>query len=184
MLKQFTVTFEFDGDTQTVSKIKCFQDGIEQKKPTTRKAPAKKEIVLEDKAIITLESNKLVLNNKAVAVLGLEYQDRVLIKYDKIKGQKLPVPIISKDEDSGNKITKTNTVSYRGTANSVLKEYGEEFTLEEYKPDVWRMISTSTNEVDKYTAILDSVDEQEDDIPLFVEEDDDNFEIEEMTFKL
>ena len=44
------------------------------------------------------------------------------------------VPIIGSDiafdeEGSGNKVTKSNTVTYKGNANTILAEYGTEFSL-------------------------------------------------------
>jgi hypothetical protein len=190
MLRQFSVTFEFDDETKTVSKLKCFQDGIEQKKPTTSR---KKDtpVVLEENAIITLEPNKLVFNNKAANEMGILYQDRIIIKYDKIKGEKIPIPIIGTDvsfdsEGSGNKLTKGNTISYRGNANTILAEYGTEFFIEPYitpayPSGIWRLKSSTDNNISQYEAILDSIDEKEEDITLIAEETD---EIDEMTFKL
>jgi hypothetical protein len=186
-MKQITVTFNFDPETETVSGIKTFIDGVEKKKTTTRTSKPK-EIVLEDEAIITLESNKLVLNNKAAADMEVSYQDRILIKYEKIKGQKFPIPVIGTDisfgaEGSGNKLTKTNTISYRGNANTILAEYGNEFRLEEFKPGIWKLVTNQETNMDKYKAILDSIDENEEEVTI-ITQDEDNYEIEEMTFKL
>lgn len=186
MIKQVTVTFEFDGEKETVSNIKCFIDGVEKKKTTTR-AKAKKEEVLEDEAVITLEANKLSFNNKAVAVMQIAYQDRVLIKYEKIKGSKKPVPVIGTDlafdeEGAGNKVTKSNTISYRGDANNVLSQYGNKFTLEDYEDGKWKLIPMG--EINSGSSYEDVVANAEEIDLTVITEEDENLEIDEMTFKL
>ena len=153
MTKQITVTFEFEPETELVSNLKCFVDGIENKKPTTkRKSPEKKEKVveLEDLARVRLEDNKLVLNNRAVSDLGIKYQDRVLIIYE--GNSKNKYPLIGSDlafdqEGSGNKITKTNTISYRGNANKILAEFGTSFTLVPHKEGIFKMESLTTPKI-------------------------------------
>lgn len=187
-IKQITVTFDFDPKTETTSNLKCFIDGVEKKKTTTTKA-SKKDIVLEDEAIMTREDNKLVFNNKAVADMELEYQDRVVLKYEKMKGSKVPMPVVGKDisfdeEGSGNKVTKTNTVSCRGKANDVLKEYGSEFTLELLREGIWKLVSTDgSSPVDTYESIIDQADETAEELGIFTEDDSDT-EILDMSFNL
>lgn len=82
--------------------------------------------------IITLDSNKLVLTQGAVDLLQVCEDCRVDIKYK--KKDKKAVPIIGTDAafgtKSGNKLTKSNTVSYRGAANEKLSAYGTTFKLE------------------------------------------------------
>lgn len=158
MMKQVNVIFNYDAETDTVSDVKCMIDGIEKKKKTTRKA---KDIAIEElapEAIITLESNKLVFNNRAVSDMELNYEDRIVIKW-KQEG-KVMVPIIGKDtsfgeEGTGNKVTKTNTVTYKGKANTVLAERGSTFTLEKYSENIWKLVSTSQ-------TVTDTVDKLED----------------------
>ena len=185
-VKQVTVTFEFNSETELVSNVHAFVDGVEKKKTTTRKAPAKKEVVLEDKAIITREDNKLVLNNRCADTMGVKTDDRIIIKYEKIG--KTRVPVIGTDtswdeEGSGNRLTKSNTVAYRGKANTILAEYGTNFTLEAYKDGLWKLVSSESINKDPKTfeeaqEIADSVEAE------LLTEDDDTTEIEELTFKL
>lgn len=82
--------------------------------------------------IITLEPNKLVLTQGAVDLLQVCADCRIDIKYK--KKDKQAVPIIGTDTafgtKSGNKLTKSNTVSYRGSANEKLSAYGTTFKLE------------------------------------------------------
>ena len=87
--------------------------------------------------IITLDSNKLILTQGAVDLLQVCADCRVDIKYKK-KDKKL-VPVIGTDAaygtEAGNKLTKTNTVSYRGAANDKLSAYGTVFRLEPTEED-------------------------------------------------
>ena len=197
MNKQVTVTFEFDVESQTVSKLKCFVDGVESKKKTTRSAASKKEVVLEDKAVITREPNKLVLNNRAVADLGLVWQDRLILKYEKVKDLKDPFPIVGKDEafdepGSGNKMSKTNTVAYRGKANGILENYGTEFTLEPYgdSEGIFKLVSLSNEAKVQQNVAAPSYEKVEEeaeelDVTIFTDEEtEEEFEIEELPFKL
>lgn len=82
--------------------------------------------------IITLDSNKLILTQGAVDLLQVCADCRVDIKYK--KKDKKAVPIIGTDAafgtKAGNKLTKSNTVSYRGAANEKLSAYGTVFKLE------------------------------------------------------
>ena len=145
MIKKVNVSFDFDPETNTVKNVNCFVDGVEKvKKTTTSKKTKDKKEELESTSLITLDSNKLVFNNKAISDMEIEYEDRIVIKYEKIGKENLP--IIGKDlafdeEGSGNKVTKSNSVSYRGKVNTILSEYGTEFELVPYKEGIWRMVS-------------------------------------------
>lgn len=98
---------------------------------TSTKASAAKVDANQD-PIITLDSNKLILTQGAVDLLQVCADCRVDIKYK--KKDKKAVPIIGTDAafgtKSGNKLTKSNTVSYRGAANEKLSAYGTTFKLE------------------------------------------------------
>lgn len=97
-------------------------------KTSTKASTAK----VDTNPIITLEPNKLVLTQGAVDLLQVCADCRVDIKYK--KKDKQAVPIIGTDTafgtKSGNKLTKSNTVSYRGSANEKLSAYGTTFKLE------------------------------------------------------
>ena len=81
-MKQITVTFSYDPDTDTVSNVQTSVDGVEKKKRTTKKAKKDDELLAEE-SVITLEANKLCFNNKAVAEMELTPEDRIVIKYEK-----------------------------------------------------------------------------------------------------
>lgn len=99
-------------------------------KTSTKASAAKVDANLDP--IITLDSNKLILTQGAVDLLQVCADCRVDIKYK--KKDKKAVPIIGTDAafgtKSGNKLTKSNTVSYRGAANEKLSAYGTTFKLE------------------------------------------------------
>lgn len=82
--------------------------------------------------IVTLDSNKLILTQGAIDLLQICEDCRIDIKYE--KKDKKAVPIIGTDSafgtKGGNKLSKSNTVSYRGAANEKLATYGTTFKLE------------------------------------------------------
>jgi hypothetical protein len=129
--------------------------------------------------------------------MELEWKDRVVIKYEKLKDSDKgikPFPIIGKDisfdeEGNGNQVTKTNTVSYRGKANTILKEYGSEFTLEPYVTEaypegIYKLVSrVGGNQNLSYEKTVEKAEEL--DITILTDEGhDEDKEINEMTFKL
>lgn len=82
--------------------------------------------------LIMLDSNKLILTTGAVDLMQICSDCRVDIKYK--KKNKVSVPVIGTDEafgtKGGNKLTKTNTISFRGASNEKLSEFGTTFKLE------------------------------------------------------
>lgn len=81
---------------------------------------------------IVLGENKYVLNSAAVKLLGVEPDDHLIIKTER-HGKTL-IPVIGTNESfgnkSGNRVTKSYTVSCRGKANAELLEFGTVFDLE------------------------------------------------------
>lgn len=183
-MKQVIVTFNFDPETELVSDVKCSVDGIEKKKRTTKKV---KEIIEEISLtpIITLESNKLIFNSKAILDMDLKPEERIVIKWKDINGKM--VPIIGKDiafeeEGTGNKVTKSNTITYKGKANDILAEVGKEFTLLSYSEGIWRLIPTGE---EKDEISLEKVlEESEKTEPDLIVSGDDITEIDELQFTL
>ena len=88
-------------------------------------------------ATIKVENNRFVLSSEAVKALNATVGDRITINYWNIN-KETTFPLIGKSElfsdpTNGNKLTKSNTVSYRGTQNKILKEYGSLFKLVPFK---------------------------------------------------
>ena len=186
MIKQITVVFDFNTETEEVSGVKVVNNS-EKKTTTTKKA---KEVVSEmaTDAIITLEPNKLVFNSKAVADMEIEWEDRIVIKW--IKENNRMVPIIGKDisfdeEGSGNKVTKSNSIAYKGKANSVLAELGTEFSLQEHKEGIWKLVPTEQStpnlanmEIEEAIEVAQAIE------PILITDSDDETEIDELQFQL
>lgn len=105
------------------------------KKPSTRKSSSKKKDSEVDDTnpnpLLILEENKYILNKAAVEALGVEPEDKVDIKQQKLN--KKECLVIGAAEtfgtQSGNKLTQKNAVSYRGKNNQNLAEHGNEFTF-------------------------------------------------------
>ena len=123
---------ETTGEIKFIGKEEITVDsaGTKTSKSSTKKSASK--VDENPEPLITLEANKLVLTRGAVEALDPCEDCRIDIKYKK-KDKKL-VPVIGTDAafgtKAGNKLTKTNTVSYRGAANDKLAAYGTIFRLE------------------------------------------------------
>lgn len=101
------------------------------KKKTTKKSTTKKVEDNDPTPRLILMDNKYSLNNAAIELLGAEEGDKIDIKYE-VKNKKRKPVIGTADSfgtKGGNKLTKSNTVSYRGKNNDELSEYGTEFTI-------------------------------------------------------
>lgn len=124
---------ETTGEIKFIGKEEITVDsaGTKTSKSSTKKTTSSK-VDENPEPLITLEANKLVLTKGAVEALNPCEDCRIDIKYKK-KDKKL-VPVIGTDAafgtKAGNKLTKTNTVSYRGAANDKLAAYGTVFRLE------------------------------------------------------
>lgn len=123
----------FDLDTQSFIALDPetgeFRDFSVSKKSTTTK---KKSVVSDDATPkLILETSKYTLTQAAANLLGVEPDDRIDIKYQKIGN--ILVPVIGSNTafgtKAGNKLTKSLTVSCRGKANEELSDYGSEFTF-------------------------------------------------------
>ena len=128
--------YEVDEQTGVITYIGKEEITVDTKKSTKSSTKVTKTDSNPD-PIITLEPNKLVLTQGAVDLLEATTDCRIDIKYKK-KDKKL-VPVIGTDAafgtKAGNKLTKTNTVSYRGAANDKLSAYGTVFRLEPTEED-------------------------------------------------
>lgn len=75
--------------------------------------------------------------------MSANYGDRIAVNYVQ-KTNELTFPVIGKSEifcdpNAGNKITKSNTVLFKGTQKDLLLKYGQKFELEEYKPGMFKL---------------------------------------------
>ena len=128
------ISFNYNEDTNTIDNIvirnyKSFPKEIEP--------------------IVEVKDNKLVLSPKAISMLQSVHGDRISINYVQ-DGNELTFPIIGKssvfaDQDSGNRLTKSNTVSFRGFQRDLLLKYGTIFILEEFRDNIFRLVPKVEN---------------------------------------
>lgn len=127
------ITFDYNPDTKECVLLK--QEQVKEKAQKTSTKAEEAEESAEPQ--ITLESNKYVLNRAAASLMGVEWENRLDIKYQPIEKGGLMFPIIGTDTawktKSGNKLTKSLTVSCRGNANDLLSKYGDTFTVTPWK---------------------------------------------------
>lgn len=107
--------------------------GKEEVTVDTAKKPSSSKTLGGDEPKLVLESNKYALNEAACKLLKVEAGTTLYINYPKKDGKYVPV-IGASDAfgvKSGNKLTKSLTVSYRGAANEKLAEFGTNFEFVE-----------------------------------------------------
>ena len=105
-------------------------------KPLTQASGLKDITITEynvDEATVTVADNKLVLSKEAVKALGGVAGDRIAVNYWTVDNE-TTFPVIGKsecfgDSTGGNRLTKSNTVSFRGVQRDILLEYGSFFKL-------------------------------------------------------
>ena len=164
-ITKITITTEWvDEETGEVFKDtrEMKDDSIKKPRATTSKASSKSDDRKEP--ILTLEDNKYILSAGAVAALGAEAGDKIDIKFQKVDNKMIPV-IGTNDTfgtKAGNKLTKSNTVSYRGKSNDELKIYGDIFTLVEHPTAVGLFIlkGENTPDVDMVTTKVAQPEEE------------------------
>ncbi len=121
------IVFDYDPETNEYTPIsqKIIGESSEKEKKTKSNKTVKS--IAQNNLGIIREDGKLILSEDTVTLLGVKPDDRVFIGYDKFgSGFK---PFIGTDETKGNKLTKANTVSYRGKSNDELAYYGTNFKL-------------------------------------------------------
>lgn len=126
------ILFHYDINEQTGEITYIGKEEISVDTKSTSKSSKTKKVDDNPEPIITLDTNKLILTQGAVDLLQVCEDCRVDIKYK--KKDKRAVPVIGTDASfgtkGGNKLSKSNTVSYRGSANEKLATYGKVFKLE------------------------------------------------------
>lgn len=165
-------------DTETgelITKETTFGDFKETtKKTSTRTKKPKDDGSTEPK--VELLEGKIQLNNRAMELTGWEPDMKIDIRFEK-QGRKI-TPILCEDPAKGNRLTKTNTISCRGSKHENLSEYGTIFDLVEYEGHAgWFKLLGDAPE--KEDDIIDVPEEltNEDDLDDIISEDDFNFEL-------
>jgi len=133
VISKLLLTIETDIETGEISLLnrEIINDDLKNNS-NKKKSTSKVDTNLDP--IVTLDTNKLILTQGAVDILNVCADCRIDIKYNK-EGK----PLIGTDSafktKSGNKLTKSNTVSYRGAANAKLAVFGDTFKLEPTKDE-------------------------------------------------
>lgn len=131
IIKQtLTTQFVDDSTGELFEETREFlDDTIKPKRKTTSKT--KKNQDNDPVAKITLLEGKWQMNHACVELTGFEPDQKLEIKYEK-KGR-ITTPVLCEDEKSGNRLTKTYTVSCRGSRHDNLAEYGDIFEVTPYE---------------------------------------------------
>lgn len=113
---------------EIITREATLGDFKEVKKTTSTRSKKPKD---EDPvAKVTLLEGKIQMNNAAVQMTGWEPEMKIDIKFDK-KGR-TTTPVMVK-ADTGNRLTKTYTISCRGSKHDNLAEYGDIFEVIPYE---------------------------------------------------
>ena len=178
------VRIEYDPVKDEIISYTTSLNGVTEKKTSTTKRTTKKDKEESNESFLVREENKLVLSSKLVEELGAEYEDRIAINYFKDETNKITYPVIGLStsfggKESGNKLTKSNTVAFRGNSNSTLAEFGTRFSIEPLKDGVFKLVGDSKAEKELTPeAVIKKVD-------MGIEvTGDDNYEIKDLDFKL
>lgn len=102
-----------------------FKEVTAKKKVTSSKKPKDNDPI----AKVMLLDGKVQLNNSAINLTRYEPDMKIDIKFEK-KGKK-QIPVMMQ-ADSGNRLTKSYTISCRGSKHDNLLEHGDIFELEPY----------------------------------------------------
>ena len=131
-------------------------------------------------AKITLLDNKLQLNAAAVEMTGYEPDGKYDVVFEK-KGRKI-TPVLKPDEAKGNRLTKTYTISFRGSRHDNLAEYGDIFELIPYEGnDGWfKLQGNAPEKEDDIVDIPEEISNPDDE----EEFDEDGIEAGEVDFDL
>lgn len=181
MIINLNLTLDYNPETGACTVVKTEQ-AKSQPKVVANNDTAEPQIVLD--------SNKYILNQAAANLMGVKWEDRLEIKYQKVQG--VIYPVIGTDETfgtrTGNKLTKTLTVSCRGKANEMLARYGRIFTVSEMKGEKGLFVLIGDNPPIEEKVEEIEVKEDEDDfidLPLDTDIEDENAEkIDDFAFTL
>ena len=135
--------YEVDEQTGEIKFIGKNEITVDTKKTVSK--PSSSKIDSNPEPIITLTDNKLILTQGAAELLGVNPDDKVAIKYDKDKN-----PIIGSDlnfgTQTGNRLTKSLTISCKGDKYNKLSSYGDAFKLESTdKAGIFKMIGNKNH---------------------------------------
>lgn len=172
ILRQTLVTEFLDEATgEITTDTREFGDeSVKASKPKTTKKKKKNEWDDDERPLLIREDNKLILNDAAVTLLGVDEGVRINIKMQTINRRRYPV--IGTEETFGDKggnlLTKSHTIRYGGKNNEELAKFGYIFVLEpQGKVDglfILKNRDASPEEESENDAIAISVQEELEDL--------------------
>jgi hypothetical protein len=137
IVEEFTISLKYQVsvDTETGEMTtKCISRKIDKSNFEVTEAKKKSSKAKKEESTtpeLTLEDNKYYLNSAAIELMGVSPDDKLDIKYE--KKDNTMIPVIGTDESfgtrSGNRLTKSNSVAFRGSKNEELAKYGKVFTI-------------------------------------------------------
>lgn len=143
------VSFEFDPKTKKITNL-LIQDQpeINIALPTIR-----------------IEDNKLIFSKSAIELIGVKVGERIAINYWTVNNQET-FPVIGKssvfgDSDNGLKLTKSNTIAFRGQNRTSLLMYGSIFLIESFKDNMFKLVKLEQEKIDlkEDDSVLSNIEE-------------------------
>lgn len=127
---------------------------------------------------ITLLESKWQMNNACIELTKFDPEQKLDIKFEK-KG-KTTTPVLCEDEKSGNRLTKTFTVSCRGSKHDNLAEFGTVFEVIPYegKEGYFKLIGDAPQKEDDIIEVPEEIEDPDDIV------DDDTQDIEDFELEL
>lgn len=168
----FKISFDFDEITQKISNIKVISE-----KP--------KVVDLTNPTLLVLD-NKLQLSESAINILNVTAGERIAVTYWQDNTNNTIFPVIGKseiftDKNDGNRVTQSNTVSFRGKQRETLLIYGNQFTLEEFKTGIFKLVPILEDNSETET-IIEAEQELENIQDLEEEMIDETFDFDDLPF--
>lgn len=134
-----------DSTGELITREATLGDFKEVKKTTTRTRKPKDDGSTKPQVILL--EGKVQLNQRAQELTGWEPEMKIDIQFEK-KGR-ITTPVMM-PKDSGNRLTKTFTVSCRGSKHDNLAEYGDTFDMVPYenKEGYFKLLGNNIKEDD------------------------------------
>ena len=148
---------------------------VTKKATTTRtKKPKDNDPV----AKINLLEGKWQMNNACIELTKFDPEQKLDIKFEK-KG-KTTTPVLCEDEKAGNRLTKTFTVSCRGSKHDNLAEFGTVFEVIPYegKEGYFKLIGDAPQKEDDIIEVPEEIEDPDDIV------DDDTQDVEDFELDL
>jgi len=148
---------------------------VTKKATTTRSRKPKDD---DPVAKITLLEGKWQMNNACIELTKFDPEQKLDIKFEK-KG-KTTTPVLCEDEKAGNRLTKTFTVSCRGSKHDNLAEFGTVFEVIPYegKEGYFKLIGDAPQKEDDIIEVPEEIEDPDDII------DDDSQDMEDFELEL